>query len=99
MKHLVGKKIIEKVSFMNDEVEVKKLTVSEVLYIQELIKKSQNKKSDYDDIALIKDVVRLSVIGAEEITNEEFNEFPVGELTELSGNILRIAGLGETVGN
>ena len=99
MKHLVGKKIVEKVSFMNDEVEVKKLTVSEVLHIQELIKKAQNKKVEYDDMALIKDVVRMAVTGADEITDEEFNEFPVGELTALSSSILRIAGLGENLGN
>ena len=99
MKHLVGKKIIEKVGFMNDEVEVKKLTVSEVLHIQELIKKTQNNKANYDDMALIKDVIRLAVVGSEEITDKEFNGFPVGELTELSSNILRIAGLGENLGN
>jgi hypothetical protein len=99
MKHLVGKKIVEKVSFMNDEVEVKKLTVSEVLHIQELIKKAQNKKVEYDDMSLIKDVVRMAVTGADEITDEEFNEFPVGELTHLSSSILRIAGLGENLGN
>ena len=93
------KKIVEKVSFMNDEVEVKKLTVSEVLHIQELIKKAQNKKVEYDDMSLIKDVVRMAVTGADEITDEEFNEFPVGELTHLSSSILRIAGLGENLGN
>jgi hypothetical protein len=84
---------------MNDEVEVKKLTVSEVLHIQELIKKAQNKKVEYDDMSLIKDVVRMAVTGADEITDEEFNEFPVGELTHLSSSILRIAGLGENLGN
>lgn len=99
MKHLVGKKIVEKVSFMGDEVEVKKLTVSEVLHIQELIKKAQNKKVEYDDMSLIKDVVRMAVTGATEITDEEFNEFPIGELTVLSSSILRIAGLGENLGN
>jgi len=96
MKHLVGKKITEKVEFMEDSVEVRKLTVSEVMKIQELINESQNKKSKYDDISLIKDVIRMAVIGAETITDEEFNDFPVGELTTLSSNVMRIAGLGDT---
>jgi len=99
MKHLVGKKITEKVEFMGDSVEVKKLTVSEVLNIQDLIKRAQNKKDEYDDVALIKDVIRLAVIDAEQITDEEFNGFPIGELTTLSSNIMSIAGLANEVGN
>jgi len=98
MKHLVGKRILEQVEFMGENVDVKKLTVSEVLHIQDLIKKAQNKKEVYDDVALIRDVIRLAVIGADEITDEEFNDFPIGELTNLSSGIMSIAGLGE-VGN
>jgi hypothetical protein len=100
MKHLVGKSITEKVDFMGEELQVKKLTVNEVFKIQDLIKKSQNKKQDYDDIALIKDVIRMAVTGANEISDEEFNSFPVGELTSLSESIMNIAGLGDkTSGN
>jgi len=100
MKHLVGKSITEKVDFMGEELQVKKLTVNEVFKIQDLIKKSQNKKQDYDDIALIKDVIRMAVTGANEISDEEFNSFPVGELTALSESIMNIAGLGDkTSGN
>jgi len=94
MKHLVGKTIVEKVNFMNEEVEVKKLTVTEVFKIQELIKRSQNKKDEYDDISLIKDVIRMAVSDASEITDEDFNGFPVGELTALSEKVMSIAGLG-----
>lgn len=100
MKHLVGKSITEKVDFMGEELQVKKLTVNEVFKIQDLIKKSQNKKQDYDDISLIKDVIRMAVTGANEISDEEFNSFPVGELTALSESIMNIAGLGDkTSGN
>lgn len=99
MKHLVGKKIVEKVPFMGDQVEVKKLTVSEIMHIQTLIKKTQDKKSDYDDIALIKDVIRLAVLNAENITDEEFNDFPIGELSALSSEIMSISGLGGMAGN
>jgi hypothetical protein len=100
MKHLVGKSITEKVDFMGEELQVKKLTVNEVFKIQDLIKRSQNKKQDYDDIALIKDVIRMAVTGANEISDEEFNSFPVGELTSLSESIMNIAGLGDkTSGN
>jgi len=42
MKHLVGKKIGKKVSFMDDEVEILKLSVSEVLEVQKIIEKILN---------------------------------------------------------
>ncbi|MDB4378620.1 hypothetical protein N9Z41_02500 [bacterium] len=99
MKHLVGKKVVEKVAFMGDEVEVKKLTVSEILHIQELIRRTQDKKDKYDDMSLIKDVIRMSVTAAEGITDEEFNDFPIGELSALSSKIMEISGLGGLAGN
>lgn len=96
MKHLVGKVITEKVDFMGEQVDVKKLSVSQVLAIQKLIQKAQNKKDEYNDVSLIQDVIRMSVIGAEEITDKEFEDFPVGELTQLSESIMSLAGLGAT---
>jgi len=42
----------------------------------------------------------MAVTGANEISDEEFNSFPVGELTSLSESIMNIAGLGDkTSGN
>ena len=100
MKHLVGKKITKKVEFMNDEVELRKLSVSEVLHIQNLVKKSNNSKDKYEELDLLRDVTRLAVVGAEELTNEEFDTFPLGELTTLSSEIMTFAGLGDnTAGN
>jgi hypothetical protein len=100
MKHLVGKKITKKVEFMNDEIELRKLSVSEVLHIQNLVKKSNNSKDKYEELDLLRDVTRLAVVGAEELTNEEFDTFPLGELTTLSSEIMTFAGLGDnTAGN
>lgn len=95
MKHLVGKVITKKVPFMGDEVEVRKMSVSEVMKIQELVKMANKSKAEDAQLGLLRDVIRLAVIGADEITDEDFNTFPIGELSELSNEILSFSGLGE----
>ena len=90
----------EKVPFMGDEVEVKMLSVLEVLNMQKLVTKANKAKGDEAQIDLLTNVIRLAVIGAQEITDEEFKTFPIAELTNLSNEIMRLAGLGDTpVGN
>lgn len=100
MKHLVNKLVTEKVPFMGDVVEVKKLSVNEVLEMQKLVKQSNKVKSDSAQIDLLIEVIKLAVIGADEVTAEEFKTFPIAELTGLSNHIMRLAGIGDSsVGN
>jgi len=96
MKHLVGKVLTKKVSFMGEEVEVKQMTVGEILQMQKLIAAAGKSKAEDAQIGLIRDIVRLTVIGAEELTNEEFNSFPIGELNTLTESIMEVSGLGGT---
>jgi len=99
MKHLVGKLVTEKVPFMGDEVEVKKLTVGEVMGLQKVIEKAAKSKDDQAQLKLLCDVIKIAVVGAEELTDEDFNTFPIQELTGLSEQIMRLSGLGGTEGN
>jgi len=100
MKHLVGKTITQKVPFMGDEVEVKKLTVGEIFSLQAIISASQKGKQDEEkQVALLRDILRLAVVGANEITDEEFAGFPLGELSDLSQQVVAVSGLGNTEGN
>jgi hypothetical protein len=100
MKHLVGKTMTQKVPFMGDEVEVKKLTVGEILELQKVINASQKGKQDEEkQMKLLRDILRLAVIGADEISDEEFSNFPLGELSELSQQVVSVSGMGTTEGN
>jgi hypothetical protein len=100
MKHLVGKTMTQKVPFMGDEVEVKKLTVGEILELQKVINASQKGKQDEEkQMKLLRDILRLAVIGADEISDEEFSNFPLGELSELSQQVVSVSGMGTTDGN
>jgi hypothetical protein len=94
MKHLVGKRITKKVPFMGDEVEIIKLSVGQVLEVQKLLNKSSKSKSEESQVELIRDVVKLAVIGANELSNEDFKQFPLAELNELSEAIISYSGLG-----
>jgi hypothetical protein len=99
MKHLVGKTITEKVPFMGDEVEVKKMTVGEILDMQKLINSAAKSKKEDAQIGLLRDIIRVAVIDAADITDEEFNSFPISELNSLSEKILELSGIGGSEGN
>ena len=86
-----------KVHFMGDEVEVRKLTVAEIFDVQDIISKAG--KDEAGQMKLLQDVIRLAVVGAEEITEEEFKGFPIAELTKLSEQIMSVSGLGGSEGN
>jgi hypothetical protein len=99
MKHLVGQTVTEKVPFMGDEVEVKKLTVGQVMGLQKVITKAEKSKSEDAQLKLLCDIIKIAVVGAEELTDEDFNTFPITELTTLSEHIMRLSGLGGVEGN
>jgi len=100
MKHLVGKVIKKKVPFMGDEVEIRELSVAEVMDVQKMVNKATKAKGEDAQLGLLRDVIRLATIGAEEISDEDFNTFPIAELNELSTAILGFSGLGdEETGN
>jgi hypothetical protein len=99
MKHLVGKAVTEKVPFMGDEVEVKKLTVGQVMGLQKVITEAADSKDDQAQLKLLCDIIKIAVVGAEELTDEDFNSFPIQELTGLSEHIMRLSGLGGSEGN
>jgi hypothetical protein len=99
MKHLTNKPLSEKFPFMGDEVEIRKLTVREVRQVQELVtanlKSKKGKTDEESGLALMRGILRIAVIGADEMTDEDFDSFPLVELNELSSQVLRISGIGD----
>jgi len=100
MKHLVGKTITEKVPFMGDKVEVKKLTVGEILDLQKVIAKVGDSEDAKAQIGLLRDIIKVAVIGADELSDADFDTFPIEELNRLSNKVMELSGLaGGTEGN
>ena len=97
MKHLVGKDITKKVPFMGEEVEVRSLTVGQAREIEAMTKKvNKLPEEKRDHLDLLRKVVRLAVVGADQLTDEELDSFPITELTNLSQAIM---GTEDAVGN
>ena len=93
MKALVGKSVSKKVKFMDSQVTVRKLNVSQVMEIQ---KAAEELKEDSDDgFDVLKTVVRLAVADADDISDEEFLQFPIDELAKLSSEIMKFSGMAD----
>jgi len=101
MKHLIGKTMYHEVEFMGEKLKIKKLTVSEIMEIQDKAKKQK----EGDEISTLKTIIKLGVEGAKELTDKEIESFPLQELTNLTTEVIKFSGLAglldkaEAVGN
>ena len=98
MKRFVGKPVIKTVKFMDEKVEIRKLTLAQVLGIQELAKeqtaKANNPESEVDQFEMVRYIIREGVIGGEELTDDDFLALPLDEVTKLSEELMKFAGVG-----
>lgn len=96
IKGLVGKKMTKPVKFMGQDVTISKLSVAEVLNIQEKAKViSENESEGFE---ILKTVIRAGVEGGADLSNEDFDDFPLDELSSLSNAIMKFSGIGENAG-
>ena len=86
---------------MGDEVEVKKLTVGEILALQKVIAKVGDSEDAAKQIGLLREIIKVAVLGADELSDEDFDTFPIEELNKLSTKVMNLSGLAgeETAGN
>ena len=91
LKSLVGNKVSKNVKFMGQDLEISKLTVSQVLEIQKLAKEAGEDEDANFNLLLL--VIRSSAKGGEELTDEDFDSFPIDELSVLSNNIMLYSGV------
>lgn len=89
----IGAKIKKNVTFMEQDLEIKKLTVSQVLQIQEKAKAVKDDTSEAANLDLLVFVIKAGAEELSDLTLEEFKEFPMEELTSLSGSIMEYSGL------
>ena len=91
MKHIKIVDITKKVPFLDQEVEIRQLTVKGVRELQSTLDKS---KGDVSGLSTLGAIFKATVIGAEDMKDKEFENFPIQSLTELSTEILIYNGLG-----
>ena len=91
MKEFFGKRTTKVVPFMDGEIEIKALTVGEVKSIDRKTKVMQKKKEeDQNQLEILSHMVRLSVVGAEKMTEKEFESLPLEEVKKLSNTIMGV---------
>jgi hypothetical protein len=93
IKELAKKSITKKVPFMGEKVSIKKLSVSEVMEIQDLAKDIGEDESKGFEI--LKHVIVVATEGAEDLSDQDFDSFPMEELSKLSDEIMKFSGMGE----
>lgn len=92
-RDLIGQRVEKNTKFMGKDVTISKLSVSQVLEIQEKAKTIQDDETG--GLELLRTVIRLSVKGAEDLTDEDFATFPMEELAKLSNEIMKYSGMGQ----
>jgi hypothetical protein len=89
MKHLVGKKMSTEVAFMGETVKITKLSVAEILKIQEATKKQKAG----DEVSTLRMLIKMAVEGAKDLSDQEIESFPLDELSKLGGEIVKFSGM------
>ena len=90
MKHIKIVDITKKVPFLGQTVEIKQLTVKGVKDLQVSLKEANT----VDSLSTLALIFKATVVGAEEMTDKDFENYPIQPLTDLSNEILKFNGLG-----
>lgn len=90
---LVGKKMSKPAKFMGEDIKISKLSVAQIMTIQEAAKTAENDESKGFEI--LKTIIKASAEGADTLSAEDFEGFPMDELSKLSNEIMVFSGIGE----
>jgi len=93
IRNFVGKRMSKSVKFMGEDLTISKLSVAEVMKIQTEAKSIETDENKGFDV--LKTVIRASVEDASELTDVDFDGFPMDELSKLSTEIMKFSGIGE----
>ena len=86
---------VKKVKFIGQELVIVKLSVGQVLEVQSLAKAVEAEKdAGAKHIDLLFMIVRMGAPELKDLSDEEMNELPMEELSELSSGIMSYSGLG-----
>ena len=91
IKRLVGRKQTKIAKFGDSDVEIRKLSVAEVMEIQKLGRSAEG--SDTGGLDVIKAVIKMSAEGGADLTEEDFQSFSMDDLTSLSTEIMEFSGI------
>jgi len=92
----LGSKVSKKVKFMGQEIEIVKLSISQVTKIQERVKALEGGESaEGENLRLLALVVQEGAPELRDLSQEDINSFAMDELTGLSNEVMKYSGLGK----
>ena len=86
-------KVEKPVKFMGLDIGIRKMSVSQVTKVQELAKSLVGSENDMDNMKILILVCQQGAPELRDLTDEDMNDFPVEELTNLSNEIMIYSGL------
>jgi len=89
----MGSKVSKKTKFMNEDIDIHKLTVAQVLGIQEKAKEITDEANEKENIGILLYVIRAGTPELKDLSDDEICALPMDELTNLSNEILKYSGL------
>jgi hypothetical protein len=96
MASMIGKRMTKVVPFMDMKVTMSKLSVAEVMQIQKSAStegKDPEEANENEGFDVLRTIIRTSVAESEGLSDEDFNEFPLDELSKLSASIMKFSGI------
>jgi hypothetical protein len=96
IRNFVGRKMTKKTKFMGEDITISKLSVAEVLEVQ--AKARGIEQNEAEGFNVLKTVIRSGVEGGKDLSEEDFENFPLDELSKLSGEIMKFSGIGQEQG-
>jgi len=98
LKELANKRINKEVSFMGEKINVRKLSVNEVMEVQRKAKeleKIDTEENPEEALSVLKVIISVGVEGGEELDSEDFGKFPMDELSSLANAVMLHSGMGD----
>lgn len=92
MKNLKAKVVTKEYDLDGDVVEIRKMKMKQIKAIQSAVA-AIDKDDEEFQILSVYEILRQGVIGAEDMTTEDFEEFNPKDLVELSAEIMIYAGV------
>ena len=89
----IGAKVTKATKFMNMPIEMSKLSVQQVMDVQEQARVNKDSTDEMQNFKLICTVVRYGAPDLAEFTDDELQQFALDELTRLSNEIMAFSGL------
>ncbi len=88
----LGQRVTKKVKFVDLDIEISKLTMGQVNEVQAKAR-ALAETPDGDNMELLVMVVKFGAQELSDVSDEEFLNFPLDELTKLSTAIMQFSGL------